>query len=136
MGKILSSDLISFSRIYSFSRSAIFWGMKTTSCPLPLLGSLRCQLSFIHVGRGQFEDFPDPHSPSGHQFQNQSISRFERSENDFIQDLLFQDFPLGDFRNLEEFSHHRVVAGVLQGGFVIVLDEIEEGAEVGIAGQS
>jgi hypothetical protein len=41
---------------------------------------------------------------------------------------------LGDFRNLEEFSHHRVVAGVLQGGFVVVLDEIEEGAEVGIAG--
>ena len=41
---------------------------------------------------------------------------------------------MGDFRNLEEFSHHRVVAGVLQGGFVIILDEIEEGAEVGIAG--
>jgi hypothetical protein len=41
---------------------------------------------------------------------------------------------LGDFRNLEEFPHHRVIAGVLQGGFVVVLNEIEKGAEVGIAG--
>jgi hypothetical protein len=41
---------------------------------------------------------------------------------------------LWDFRNLKEFSHHRVIAGVLKGGIVIFLDEIEEGAEVRIAG--
>jgi hypothetical protein len=40
---------------------------------------------------------------------------------------------LRDFRNLEELPHHGVVAGVLEGRIVIVLDEIEEGAEVGIA---
>ncbi len=39
-----------------------------------------------------------------------------------------------DFRNLEEFPHHRIIAGVLEGGFVIILDEIEEGAKAGIAG--
>jgi hypothetical protein len=41
---------------------------------------------------------------------------------------------LGDFRNFEEFSHHGVIAGVLEGGILIILDEIEEGAEVGITG--
>ena len=41
---------------------------------------------------------------------------------------------MGDFRNLEEFSHHGVIAGVLEGVIVIILDEIEEGAEVGITG--
>ena len=35
---------------------------------------------------------------------------------------------------LKRFSHHLVSAGVLKGGIVIALDEIEEGAEVGIAG--
>lgn len=39
-----------------------------------------------------------------------------------------------DFRILEKFPHHLVVAGVLKGGIVIILDEIEEGTEVGIAG--
>ena len=57
-----------------------------------------------------------------------------RSENDFIHHLLSQDFPLGDFRNLEEFPHYGVIAGVLKRRIVIILDEIEEGAEVGIAG--
>jgi hypothetical protein len=41
---------------------------------------------------------------------------------------------LRDFRNLEEFPHHLVIARVLKGGIVIILDEIEKGAEVGIAG--
>jgi hypothetical protein len=41
---------------------------------------------------------------------------------------------LGDFRILEKLPHHRVVAGVLKGGIVVILDEIEEGAEIGIAG--
>ena len=39
-----------------------------------------------------------------------------------------------DFGNLEEFPHHRVIAGVLKGGIVVIPDEIEERAEVGIAG--
>ena len=38
-----------------------------------------------------------------------------------------------DFRNFEEFPHHRVITGVLKGGIVVILDEIEEGAEVGVA---
>jgi len=41
---------------------------------------------------------------------------------------------LGDFRILEEFPHHWIIAGVLKGGFVVILGEIEERAEVGIAG--
>ena len=35
---------------------------------------------------------------------------------------------------LKSFRIMGLVAGVLEGGIVIVLDEIEEGAEVGIAG--
>jgi hypothetical protein len=51
VGKILSSCLISFSRIYSFSRVASFWGMKVTSCPLPLLWSLKVNFrSFTSAG--------------------------------------------------------------------------------------
>ena len=43
-------------------------------------------------------------------------------------------FALRDFRNLEEFPYHLVIARVLKEGIVIILDEIEKGAEVGIAG--
>jgi len=41
---------------------------------------------------------------------------------------------LGEFGILEKFSHHLVGARVLKGWFVIIFDEIEEGAEVGITG--
>ena len=39
-----------------------------------------------------------------------------------------------DFRNLEELPHHWVIAGILERRIVIILDEIEKGAEIGIAG--
>ncbi len=87
-----------------------------------------------NVGRGQFEDLPDPHSSSGHQFQNQSVSRLEGPENYLIHHLLFESFPSRDAGDFVEFPHHGVIAGVLQGGIIVILDEIEEGAEVGIAG--
>ena len=38
-----------------------------------------------------------------------------------------------DFRYFKEFPHHWGVAGVLKRGFDIIFDEIEEGAEVGVA---
>jgi hypothetical protein len=41
---------------------------------------------------------------------------------------------LRDFRNFEELPYHQVIAGILEGRIVIIFDQIEEGAQVGIAG--
>jgi hypothetical protein len=65
------------------------------------------------------------------------LSRYGQKNSDFKNNdrhLLSQDFPLGDFRNLGEFPHYRIIAGVLEGWFVVGPYEIEEGAEIGIAG--
>jgi hypothetical protein len=43
------------------------------------------------------------------------LSRSGKKNSDFKNNdhhLLSQDFPLGDFRNFEEFPHHRIIAGV------------------------
>jgi hypothetical protein len=65
-------------------RSANIWGMKTTSCPFPLLESLRVSFrSFTWAGI-HFRTFPLLIPPSGHQFQNKSISWLDRPENDVI----------------------------------------------------
>jgi hypothetical protein len=122
----LPSDLISFHQYTPQPVGSL--GMNTT-CPLPL-GILKVSFRSSTSAGGQFEDLPI--LIPRYQFR---INLFLGcSENDFIHHLLSKDFPLRDFRNLKEFPHHWVIAGVLKGGFVIILDEIEEGAEVGIAG--
>ena len=66
--------------------------------------------------------------------RNQAVSRLNRPENDFIYDILFQDFPWRDFGILEKFPHHRLSQGSLKRESFVILVEIEEGADVGIAG--
>jgi hypothetical protein len=71
--------------------------------------------------------------PSGHQFENQTIPHFNRSENDFINGFLFDDFPSGNHPFPVQFSDHGRIARITHGGINVISEKIEKGRQMGIA---
>jgi hypothetical protein len=99
---------------------------------LAALWTLDCQPLVADIFRSELEDFTDPHAASGHQFQDKPVSNL-RPEDDLIDCLLFDNVPMDGFSWPVDFSQHRGITGVLNGGIKVRLDEIEEGFEVRVA---
>ena len=99
---------------------------------LSALWILDDELLIVHVIGGQFQDFPDSHAASGHEFQDQSVSELRRSENDLIHGLLFDNVPEDGLAGPVDLPVHRGIARVLNAGIQVGLDEIEKGFEVGV----
>jgi hypothetical protein len=79
----------------------------------------------------QFQHFTDPHTTSGHQFEDQSITDLGGAEDDFVNGFLFDDFPSQRHPLPIQFADHGPVAWVTKLGIDIVADEIEKGRELG-----
>jgi hypothetical protein len=73
------------------------------------------------------EYLSDTHPAAGHQFQNQSVAGFGCPKNDFINGVLFDDFPSGYYPLFIEFSDHGYIARIGQARLYVVSYEIEEG---------
>jgi hypothetical protein len=94
---------------------------------LATLGLSKDQFAILNVIQPQFQNFTDPHPASGHQFENQPIPNFNRSENYFITGLLFDDFPLGDHPFPIQLSNHGHVTWIYQIGIDVIAEKIEKG---------
>jgi hypothetical protein len=90
------------------------------------------QLAILDIPGRKLQHLTDPHSPSGHQFHDQAIPGFGRSENDFIYLFFFQDVRQGIPSPPEQLPDHGSVAGVLNCIVKGVSDEIEKGLQAGI----
>jgi hypothetical protein len=72
----------------------------------PALGLSQIQLAVLKVTDGELQHLTNTHAPSGHQFQDQTVSDFSRPENDLVNGILFDDVPVcGDFRS-KQFPQH------------------------------
>ena len=90
------------------------------------------QFSILNINQFQFQHLTDPHATSAHQFKNQPISNFDRSEYDLVNGLFFDDFPPGDHPFTVQLSDHRGIARIYQGRIDIVAAKIEKSCQVGI----
>jgi hypothetical protein len=113
--------------IYHLSRD------KNDLSVLAALWALDGQLQVGDIFGRELQDFTDPHSASGHQFQNEPVSHLRRSKDDLIHRLLFDNLPVDGFARPIDLPQHRSIAGVLNAGIQVGLDEVEKGFEVGVA---
>ena len=84
------------------------------------------QLPALNVFWGEFQYFPNSHTSSGHEFQHKAVSWNICLENDFINNLFFQDIPWDRFRFFEYLSQDWCIAGILKCRIEWIFDEIEE----------
>jgi hypothetical protein len=117
--------------MYPLSRSATFWGMKTTSCSRPLFGPLRISLRSSTSLGVEFQRFAHPQATAGHQLHEKPVPNLGDLENDFVHGLFFQEVPPYLIGCTEEFSQHGRVARILQIGIIRVFDEVEERSQGG-----
>ena len=90
------------------------------------------KLLIVYISGSKLQDFPDPHSSSGHQFQDQPVSDLRRSEDDFVDCLLLDNVPVDGFAGPIEPLQHRGITRILNGCIEIGPDKIEERFEVGV----
>jgi hypothetical protein len=84
------------------------------------------QFPAINIPRRQIEHLADPHPSTGHQFQHKTVSGFDCSENEFVDNLLFQNSPLNNLGRLEQFPQHWDAAWIFKLGIESIFDEIKE----------
>jgi len=84
------------------------------------------QFSVLDVSGSQFQNFSDSHSSPGHEFQHEAVSWLVCLEDDFVDNIFFDDVPGGNGFCLEHLSQDWVVAGVLEILIDIGSDEVEE----------
>ena len=99
----------------------------------PALGLSQIQLPVLEIIGGELQHLTDAHAPSGHQFQDQTVSDLGRPENDLVNGILFDDVPAGGDLRTKQFPQHRGIARVLEIWTQIVVDEIEKRCQVGEA---
>ena len=85
------------------------------------------QFPVVDIPGPQLQDLAYSHTASGHQFQHETVSRFDRCEDDFINDIFFDDLPRNDWPCPEHLPEHRAVAGTAKICIDIGSDEVEEG---------
>ena len=93
----------------------------------------QCDFSVLDINRPDLQYLPDSHTTLCHQFHHKPVSRIGCSENDLINQVLFDDFPLFRPAGPEYFPQNRRVAGILNLKVNGVADVIEEGLEAGVA---
>lgn len=62
----------------------------------------------------EFQNLANPHARAGHEFKHEAVSGIYGLEDDFIDDILFQDVELGLLAWPEKPSQGWVVTGVLE----------------------
>ena len=73
------------------------------------------------------------HTALGHKLKHDAITWVGRSENNFINGVFFDDFPLFRTAGSKYFPQNGRVAGILDLKINSVADVIEKGLETGIA---
>jgi len=62
------------------------------------------QFSVFNVSGSQFQNFSDSHSYPGHEFQHEAVSWFVCLEDDFVDNIYFDDVPEGKVLCFEHLS--------------------------------
>lgn len=88
------------------------------------------QLLIDNIFRGELQDLSDSHPPSGHEFQDKAVSRFDRPEDDLVNGLLFYNSPMVRLSRSIQFPEHRRITGVLESRIEVYFDELKEGFQV------
>ena len=89
--------------------------------------------SVLDINRSDLQHLPDSHTALGHQFHHKPVPWIGCPENDLINQVLFNDFPLFRPAGPEYFPQNRRIAGILDLKVDGVADVIEEGLEARIA---
>jgi len=84
------------------------------------------QFSAINIPWREIEHLANSHPTTGHEFQHETVPGFPCSENDFVNNLLFQNGPMNDLGRFEDFPEHRGTTRILKFWIAGVSDEIEE----------
>ena len=100
---------------------------------LTAFGLRQCDFTVLDIDRSDFEHLTDAHPALGHQLQHDPVARVSRSENDLINYVLLDDFPLLGALVLEDFFQNWCVARVLDLKINGVADVIEKGFKTGVA---
>ena len=79
-------------------------------------GALDHQFVVADIIRSELQDFAYSHAASCHQFQDKPVSHLRRPENDLIDRLFLNNFPVRGFSWTIDFPQHRGIARVLNGG--------------------
>lgn len=88
------------------------------------------EFSALDISGRQVQYLTDSHPSPGHEFEHQTISRVGGSEDDLVDNFLFNGVPVINLRRSEEFLYHGCVAGILQAVIKAFPDEIEKGFDV------
>lgn len=99
---------------------------------LATLGLLDGNLPVSDITMVKAQDFPYPHSTSGHELQHQTIPGAAGPEDDLIHNLFLYDLTLNWFRDLEDLSQDGSVTRILECRVKGSSDEIEEGPKEGV----
>jgi len=89
-------------------------------------GVLERKLPVLYISRSQFQHFSDSHPTPGHQFQDESVSWLVCPEDDFIDDVLFNNFPRGNGFCLEHFTQNWSGTWVVEIWVDVGCDEVEK----------
>ena len=89
-------------------------------------GIVNEELAVFDIPGFQLQDLTSPHSAPGHQFQNQKVSGFADSENDFVNDILFQNGPLSSIWKPKSFPEHLGITRIGNDVVDVGSDEIEK----------
>jgi hypothetical protein len=118
---IFSESVCNFLRdVYDLGFSATFW-------------LRQCDFAVFDINRSDLQHLPDSHAALGHQFHHEPVTWIGGSENDLINQVFFNDFPLLRTAGPEHFPQYRRVAGILDLKVDGISDVIEEGLEARIA---
>ncbi|MFO7686647.1 MAG: hypothetical protein R6V60_11190 [Desulfobacterales bacterium] len=90
------------------------------------------QLAILDVIQPQFQHLANTHPTPGQQLENQPVPGFNRSENDLVNGLFFDDFPSGNHSFPVQFPDHGRIARITHAGIDVIAEKIEKGRQVGI----
>jgi hypothetical protein len=108
-----------------------FLGQESNLGFLAAFGVSDYNLPVFDIVWSEFQDLADTHAAPCHKFEHQAVSWISSSENDLIDDILFQDLELGWFAGFEQFTKGGIITWVLEIRIDRIFDEIEKGSQKG-----
>ena len=75
----------------------------------------------------EFRDLTHPHATTYHEFEDKTVPLILCSEDNFIYDILFQDFPMNSPLFFENLPQNRRIARILKVRIIRGFDKVEEG---------
>jgi hypothetical protein len=87
----------------------------------------------LKVLLSEFQDLSDPHPPAGHQLKNQPVPDLCGSENDLIDNILFDDFPFRCHLVAVKISDHGHIAWINRIRLDVVTDKVEKAGQLRVS---